>query len=183
MAKNRQAYKKQYHTYGSVAYKPEYDGSAVRITRGQLVRPEPQPHVRPRRRVVRRPQVQVRPAGTFSPFAIVGIGVVAVCAMLLLVLNAQIMVVNDQTVDLRSQLKTLQAEQESLLAQRELLYDLDAIEAQLTENGTMIQPRSSQITYLIASEPDSIIRFQEREPGLLDNIYEKLKSIFLDLMS
>lgn len=174
---------RQYRTNGSAAYQPDYDGSAARVARReQQVQPKPRPQVQPRRHVVRRPQVQVRQAGAFSLFAVVGFAAVAVCAALLLITNARLMVLNDQTVALRRQLQTLQTEQATLLAQRELAYDLDAIEARLTADGTMVKPQSSQFVYLDASKPDSVVRFHEAGAGL-SGLSEKVLNFFYDLLS
>ena len=55
-----------YDTYGSVAYAPVYDGSAVRVPRREeeLQRPpQPRTRERTRRRALTRTQVQVREAG------------------------------------------------------------------------------------------------------------------------
>lgn len=180
MAKSRQTTyrsQRQYRTYGSVAYQPSYDGSAAKTPRRKS-QPKPKPQVRPRRRVVPRPQVQVRQANAFSPLAAVGFAVVALFATLLLIANARLMVINDETVALRSQLKTLQAEQVSLQAKRELAYDLDAIEAQLTADGTMVKPQPSQIIYLNAAEPDSVVLFHAPERRTIYDVAADLLSFF-----
>lgn len=185
MAKTRpQAYRNnnRYRTYGSAAYQPDYNGSAVRVARRER-QLQPRPQVRPRRRVVPRPQVQVRQANAFSPLAVVGFAAVALLTALLLVANARLMVINDQTVALRAQLKTLQEEQVTLLAKRELAYDLDAIEAQLTSDGTMVKPQPSQVTYLNASEPDSVVFFRTSEQRTLPDLIAELQDFFSDLLS
>ena len=183
MARTRQVYRqnRQYHTYGSTAYQPGYDGSAVRAPRRES-ESQPRPQVRPRRHVVQRPQPEIRQAGAFSPFAVIGFVAVAICAALLLIGNARLMVIKDQTVTLNAQLKTLQAEQASLLAQREQLYDLEAIEAQLTAAGTMVRPQPSQITYLNAAEPDSIVRFREPAQGI-GGLLQQFRDFFHSLAS
>lgn len=167
----------RYRTYGSAAYQPEYDGTAVRPARRQPVQPQPRPQVRPRRNVIRRPQILIREAGAFSPLALMGMVIICVCATMLLVANARLMVIKDQTVKQTAVLRTLRDEQNSLLAQRELLYDLDAIEAQLTADGSMVKPQSSQITYLNAVERDSVVVFREQERGL-DALTAGLKNLF-----
>lgn len=184
MANNRRT-RRQYHTYGSVAYQSDYDGSAVRAPRREeLQRSQPQrkPQVQPRRRVVERPRIEVREAGAFSPFAIVGFAVVAICTALLLIANAQLAVINDQTVELRSQLATLQTEQNSLLAQYELSYDLDAIETQLTSDGSMVKLQPSQVTYLDVSEPDSVVFYESQGQGV-EGILSAIKGFFYELLS
>ena len=76
-----------YNTYGSVAYAPAYDGSAVRVPRREEElqrRPQPKQLERVRHQELTRTQVQVREAGQVAPFAVVGFLAVAVFAALLL---------------------------------------------------------------------------------------------------
>lgn len=178
MARSQQSYQRQYRTYGSVAYQPHYDGSAARVPQ-----PKPRPQVRPRRNIVPRPRVQVRQAGAFSPFAVVGFSVVALCAALLLIANAQLMVIKDETVSLRSQLQTLQSEQTVLLAQRELSHDWDAIETQLTANGAMVKLQPGQLTYLSVSEPDSMVLIRHEPAFSAAALVEEIQRFFSDLLS
>lgn len=169
-----------YRVNGSAAYQLGYDGSAARV---RQPRPEPRPQVRPRRQPAPRPQVQVRPVGAVSLLAVVGFAAVAVFAVLLLIANARLMVLNDETVSLRAQLSTLQAEEATLLAQRDRAYDLDAIKARLTASGAMVQPQPSQITYLNADQPDSVVKFQKPKQSFRDSIYEKLRDFSSSLFS
>ena len=88
MAAYRRRSTTAYDTYGSVAYAPAYDGSAVRAPRRQeeVLQPAPRPRQREqvRRRTLERAQVQVREAGQVAPFAVVGFLAVAVFAALLI---------------------------------------------------------------------------------------------------
>lgn len=161
-----------YRVSGSAAYQPDYDGSAARVRRP---RPEVRPQVQPRRQPAPRPRVQVRPAGTVSLLAVVGFAAVAVCAVLLLIANARLMVLNDETVSLRAQLESLQAEEATLLARRDKALDLDAIESGLVASGAMVQPQPSQITYINADRPDSVVKFEKPHQSLRDALFEKLK--------
>lgn len=181
MANNRQ---RRYRTYGNIAYQPNYDGSAVRAPkrREQYPQPERKPQVKPRRRVLRRPKIQVREAGAFAPFAVIGFAAVAILAAFLLVENARLMIVNDQMVALRSDLKVLQEEQATLIAQYELTYDLNEIESQLTADGSMVKPQPSQMTYLDVSGPDSMVLFEGRETGLA-GLAAQVKRFFSGLLS
>lgn len=179
--RNYQSYQNNpYRVSGSAAYQLDYDGSAARV---RQPRPEHRPQVQPRRPVAPRPRVQVRPAGSVSLLAVVGFAVVAVCAALLLVANARLMVINDETVSLRTELKALQAEEATLLAQRDRAYDLDAIEAQLTASGAMVKPQPSQVTYLNADQPDSVVKYGKPKQSLRDSLYEKLRAFSENLFS
>lgn len=169
-----------YRVSGSAAYQPDYDGSAARV---RQPRPGSRPQVRPRRQPTPRPRVQVRPAGTVSLLAVVGFAAVAVCAALLLIANARLMVLNDETVALRAQLKTLQADEAVLLAKRDKIYDLDAIAAQFTASGAMVKPQPSQVTYLSADRPDSLVKYGRPHQGFRDALYEKLREISASLFS
>ena len=72
--------RRRYSTYGSVAYQPQYDGSAARQpARRETPQPQRRPRVQPRERVAARPSVEVREQGAVSLFAIVGFMAVAVC--------------------------------------------------------------------------------------------------------
>ena len=66
MAAYRRRSTTTYNTYGSVAYAPAYDGSAVRVPRRQeeVYQPAPRPRQRPqvRKRALVRTQAQVRQA-------------------------------------------------------------------------------------------------------------------------
>lgn len=181
MAKTRQMYRNNpYRVNGTAAYQLGYDGSAARV---RQPRPEPRPQVQPRRHIAPRPRVQVRPAGSVSLLAVVGFAAVAVCAALLLIANARLMVLGDETVALRAQLKTLQAEEATLLAQRDKGYDLDAIEAQLTASGAMVKPQPSQVTYLNADQPGSVVKYQKPKQSIRDAVYEKLRAFSDNLFS
>ena len=109
MATRRRSQLSSYRTYGSVAYAPAYDGTAVRAPRREEVL-RPKPRVRPRERVLTRTQVQVREAGQASVFAVIGFLAVGVFAALLLLSYTQYAVLTDQVVTLRSELTTLQTE-------------------------------------------------------------------------
>ena len=129
---------KRYRTYGNVAYKPEFEQDPVRRSRRDQMnaaparRQEPQrrPQPRPRRRPAVRPSVQVRAQTAISPFAVVGIFSVLACTLLLVVNCARLAVVNNDIVELRGTLSDLQDENRTLQAKSELVYDLEAIEAQ-----------------------------------------------------
>jgi len=162
-----------YRVIGSAAYQPEYDGPAVRVRRPH---PEVRPQVQPRRQPTPRPRVQVRPAGTVSLLAVVGFAAVAVCAVLLLIANARLMVLNDETVRLRTQLDSLQTEEATLLARRDKALDLDAIESELVASGTMVQPQPSQITYINADQPDSVVKYERPRLSFREALFEKLQA-------
>jgi hypothetical protein len=82
MATSRRNQNYTYRTYGSVAYAPAYDGSAVRAPgREQVLQPKPKQ--KRKVKVLTRTQVQVREAGLVSPFAVVGFALVGVFAALL----------------------------------------------------------------------------------------------------
>ena len=139
-----------YRTYGSVAYAPAYDGSAVRAP-GRESTLQPRPKVRPR----------TREAGEVSPFAVIGFAAVGVFAALLMFSYAQFVVANDAVVTLRNDLKTLQAENVTLSARYEQVFDMERIQAAVGD--TMVRPTEEQIVYLDLSEPDSVVLYGEEE--------------------
>ena len=128
MATRRHSQLSSYRTYGSVAYAPAYDGTAVRAPRREEVL-RPKPRVRPRERVLTRTQVQVREAGQASVFAVIGFLAVGGFAALLLLSYTQYAVLTDQVVTLRSELTTLQTENATLSAEYEKVFDMERIQA------------------------------------------------------
>lgn len=158
-----------YHTYGSVAYAPAYDGSAVRVPRReeelqQAPRPKQREHIR--REELTRAQVQVREAGQVAPFAVVGFLAVAVFAALLLLSYVQYTVLSSEMVSLRSQMTDLQTENATLSAQYEKVFDMETIQAAVGD--TMVRPSSDQVVYIDLSEPDTVTVYgEEAETGIV----------------
>ena len=172
MAAYRRRTATTYDTYGSVAYAPAYDGSAVRVPRRQeeVLQPAPRPRQREqvRRRALERTQVQVREAGQVAPFAVVGFLAVAVFAALLILSYAQLAVANYAMVTLRGQLSDLQAEHATLSAQYEKVFDMDKLQAAV--GGEMARPDSDQVTYIDLSEPDQVTVYAEERAGGLSGV-------------
>ena len=158
---------RRYETYGSVAYQPEYErGSAAPARRAREPERVRRPRVQPRTQTVARPSVEVRPQGAVAPFAIVGFLAVAVCALLLVMTSAQLAMVNDEMVTLKSTLADLQDEEKVLQAKYELAYDLAAIEAELTADGSMVKASSGSTVYLDLSGGDNVVYYEGAEQGL-----------------
>ena len=152
-----------YHTYGSVAYAPAYDGSAARVPRREeeLQRvPQPRTRERVRQKELTRTQVQVREAGQVAPFAVVGFVAVAVFAALLLLSYVQYTVLSSEMVSLRSEMSSLQKENATLSAQYEKVFDMDTIQAAVGD--TMVRPTSDQVVYIDLSEPDTVVVYGEQ---------------------
>ena len=183
MAAYRRRTTTTYNTYGSVAYAPAYDGSAVRAPRREeeLYQPIPQPKQREkvRRRELVRAQAQVREAGQVAPFAVVGFLAVAVFAVMLVMSYVQLTVANDQMLSLRDELSDLQSENATLVAQYEKVFDMERIEQAV--GSTMIRPGSDQIVYIDLSEPDTVTVYGEESvsgiQGLLDSAASVLGGI------
>ena len=179
MATRRRSQLSSYRTYGSVAYAPAYDGTAVRAPRREEVL-RPKPRVRPRERVLTRTQVQVREAGQASVFAVIGFLAVGVFAALLLLSYTQYAVLTDQVVTLRSELTTLQTENATLSAEYEKVFDMERIQAAVGD--TMIRPTGDQVEYIDLSEPDSVVVYGQEDaktgiPGLLAGLEEIISSL------
>ena len=172
MATRRRSQLSSYRTYGSVAYAPAYDGTAVRAPRREEVL-RPKPRVRPRERVLTRTQVQVREAGQASVFAVIGFLAVGVFAALLLLSYTQYAVLTDQVV-------TLQTENATLSAEYEKVFDMERIQAAVGD--TMIRPTGDQVEYIDLSEPDSVVVYGQEDaktgiPGLLAGLEEIISSL------
>lgn len=167
--------------YGSNA---AYDEFAVRVMGGQeALQPDPRVSPRPRRRTMARPKrqaaarprVRVREAGTVSPFAVCGFAVAAVMAVLILVGYAHLMALSNEVVSLQSQMEELEGEETVLRTRYDLAYDLNAIEAAVTADGSMRHPLPSQMVYVDLTAPDSVVRYypeEESEGGFMDSVHE-----------
>ena len=160
-----------YSTYGSVAYAPAYDGSAVRVPRREEeLQRAPRPRQRERQRALTRTQVQLREAGQVAPFAVVGFLAVAVFAAMLLLSYVQYTVLNGQMASLNSELSTLQAENAALSAQYEKVFDMETI--QQAVGDTMARPSGDQVVYVDLSEADKVEVFgQETDGGLMSALH------------
>ena len=166
----------QYRTYGSVAYAPAYDGSAVRAPQpGEDVRYAPRPRQRPDERALTRTQVHVREAGAVAPFAVIGFLAVGVFAVLLLYSYAQFAVLNDQVITARGNLTSLQSEYSTLSAQYEQAFDVERIESVVGD--TMVQPSQDQVVYLDLSEPDAVTVYQKTDARGLTGVVEQAKKL------
>ncbi len=144
-----------YDTYGSMAYAPVYDGTAVRVPQwGEELQQRRRPRAWEREQALTRTQVQVREAGQVAPFAVAGFLAVAVMAALLVFSYVQLTVANGEMTALRSQLNTLQTEHATLTAQYEKVFDMATIEAAVGD--TMVRPTGDQVIYIDLSEPDTV---------------------------
>ena len=173
---------RRYQTYGRVGY-GAYDGSAARVLdREEVLQPKPQ--VRPRKRAITRPKVQVREAGQISVFAVVGFLAVGVFAVLLLMSYVELTVLSEDVVTMKSQMEVLKTEEARLRAQYELAYDLNSIESTMTSSGAMVKPQNGQTVYVDLSEPDSVTLFEQEEAvsgaaGFVDSV----RSLWDDVVS
>ena len=161
MATTRHRHTTTYSTYGSVAYAPAYDGSAVRAPRREEeLRRAPAPYPKRREQVRRqeRARVQVRQAGAVAPFAVVGFLAVAIFAAMLITSYSQLTVANDEMVSLRRELSALQDEHAKLSAQYEKVFDLATVEAAVGD--TMVRPTNEQVVYIDLSAPDTVTVYQ-----------------------
>lgn len=119
-----------YRTYGSVAYAPAYDGSAVRAP-GRESTLQPRPKVRPRTRERAPHPYQGTGAGGGGGFALCGDRLCRggrLCRPAVFS-YAQFVMANDAVVTLRNDLKTLQAENVTLSARYEQVFDMERIQA------------------------------------------------------
>lgn len=166
-----------YDPYRNVSY--AYDGSAARVLEGGEVL-QPQPRVRPRHKELTRPQVQVRPAGKVSLFALCGFTALAALAVLILMSCVQLSTISGDVVDLNSQMTQLQSEEAVLRARYELAYDVGAIESAVTADGSMSRPQMGQIVYVDLTEPDNVVVYDQGEAvggTFLDGVKEIVNNI------
>lgn len=179
MAANRRRSTTAYRTYGSVAYAPAYDGSAVRAPRREeeLQRsPAPYPKRREQVRKHERPKVQVRQAGAVAPFAVIGFLAVALFAAMLVTSYAQLTVANDEMVRLRRELSDLKSYNTSLTAQYEKVFDLATIQAAVGD--TMVQPTADQVVYIDLSDPDTVTVYRDAAPSFLLSLLGGVGDLF-----
>ncbi len=170
MAASNQRRTRRYSTYGNVAYQlqPERDDPRRAVQRpGRDSQRGGKPRVQPRATPVSRPQVEVRPQGAVSLFAIVGFLAVAACALLLVMTSARLAVVRDETVELRTALTELEDEARSLRTEYEMAFDLAEIERQMTADGSMVKANPSQTVYLDLSERDNVVYYEAAQEGIV----------------
>ena len=166
-----------YDTYGSSAYAPAYDGSAVRAPRREdelQRRPRPKTRQRKHARQLTRTHVKVREAGQIAPFAVVGFLAVAVFAVLLLGSYTQLTVEYGDMVDSRSELSSLQKENATLTAEYERVFDMATLQEAVGD--TMVRPTSDQVVYIDLSEPDTVEVFDEGT-GFIDSAVRELRQM------
>lgn len=152
--------KRNYKTYGSVAYAPDKI-DAPRKAR----QPQSPGHARPERRPTQRPltrkRVEVREAGAISLDAIVGFLCAGALAAMVMNGYAQLTTSSDQVVQLRQELQKLEAEKQLLSAQYEKHFDIQRIEETL--GNEMMRPTSDQVVYIDLSQPDVVTVFGKDE--------------------
>lgn len=179
MANYRRRNTTAYSTYGSVAYAPAYDGTAVRAPRKEeeLRRaPKPYPNRKQQVRKRERAKVSVRQAGAVAPFAVVGFLAVAIFAAMLITSYAQLTVANDQMVALRSELNQLKSDNATLTAQYEKVFDLASIQEAVGD--TMVRPTNDQVVYIDLSEPDTVTVYKEAGPSPLRSLLDGIGGVF-----
>ena len=179
MATNRRRNTNAYRTYGSVAYAPAYDGSAVRAPRREEeLQRSPAPYPRRREQVRRqeRPKVQIRQAGAVAPFAVIGFLAVALFAAMLVTSYAQLTVANDEMVALRNELAALKSDNAALAAQYEKVFDLSTIQAAVGD--TMVRPTADQVVYIDLSEPDTVTIYEDTAPSPLLSLLGGVGDLF-----
>jgi cell division protein FtsL len=118
-------------------------------------------------------KVQVRERQHVSVFSVVGFGAVAVMAVLVLMSYIQLTQLSAETVTLRSQMSQLETENVTLTTQYERMFDLDTVRA-AAEAAGMGKPSSSQVYYIDLSDGDSVVVYQQSEPGVLSRILTSL---------
>ena len=174
---------RRYDTYGSLAYQPEYQrGTAAPARRAYEPERERRPRVQPRTQTAARPQVEVRAQGAVAPFAIIGFIAVALCALLLVMTSAQLAMTNDEIVTLNASLSELQSEEKVLMAQYELAFDLNAIEEQMTSDGSMVKANSGRTMYLDMSEGDNVVYYEKAESGI-SGLVRQMEQFLADLLA
>ena len=168
--------------YARISYE-SYDGSAVRRLEQGTAVPQPRPQVKPKKREVARPRIQVREAGSLSAFAAVGFLAIGVFSVLLLFSYVQLHQISEEVVSLRGEISELQSQENVLRARYEQVYDLAAIEEAMISTGRMVKPQYGQIIYVDLSEPDSVTFFdqEERAEGAAGAI-QSFRSICTDIL-
>lgn len=170
----------RYTTVGSVAYDAGYAGGAARNRSGAVSAPQ----VLPRERVLARPKANVREKGAVSLFSLVGAAAIAIAAVVLLMHYTQLLSVSDEMVALRSEISELETEQARLLAEYEVSVDLQAIEAAVTADGSMVKPQNEQIIYLGTYEPDSVEFYTDEAAKTgLDGVKDSVQEIWRNIVA
>lgn len=114
------------------------------------------------------------------------LGVVAALAVALVVLMncIELTRISSETVQLKSELQSLENENAKLNAEYEQMFDKATVK-EAAEAAGMSVPTASQITYVDLSEGDTVVVYQEEEPGVLNGFllsafhgFEAMKEFF-----
>lgn len=172
-------------TYGNVAYDLDYQRNVVPVPDGGEPYHRPRPRkqertgVRPRRRVVTRPKVRLRPKEAVAPFAVIGFALVAVMAAVVLVSYVQLNSVYADTVELRNDLIALQSEESALKAEYEEVFNTDVLNQAVKKAGNLKPAANDQVVYVELSDPDNIVVYEQKEEsGGISAFLQNALSIF-----
>ena len=167
-------YRNQSGVYGNLAYDLDLEvreralrhaGEAPRNQ--ESAQPAEKPQVR------RAARAQVRQRQHLSLLSVVGFGAVTALAVLVLLSYVQLTAISADTVALKNQLAELETKNVALTTQHEQLFDLDAVK-ETAEAAGMSKPSSSQIYYVDLSDGDSVVVYQQEEPGILSRLLTSL---------
>lgn len=153
--------RRNYTTYGNVAYNTPEKIESPRRTRQPLQPGQGRPEKRNIQRPLTRKRVQLREAGTISLDAIIGFLCAGALSALVMSGYAELTSSSDQVVQLRRELQQLEAEKLLLSAQYEKYFDIQRIEETL--GNEMIRPTSDQVVYIDLSQPDSFTIFDNND--------------------
>lgn len=161
--------RRNYNSYGNVAYAPEKVDVPTNPRQPQKNRPEKRPVQRP----LTRKRVEVREAGAISLDAIIGFLCAGALSALVMSSYAELTTSSDRVVQLRRELQQLESEKSLLSAQYEKHFDIKRIEEALGDE--MIRPSNEQVVYIDLSQPDAVTVFRKEKS---ENFWEAFTNIF-----
>ena len=159
--------------YGDLAYSLDREVREYALRHAGEARRQPQEAAVAHPQVRRISKEQVRPRQKISAFSVLGFGVIAVLAVLVLMNYIQLTELSTETVALKNQLSALETEHVTLTTQYEQMYDLETVKTAAEEAG-MSKPSNSQIYYVDLSDGDSAVVYQKEEPDILSRLLTSL---------
>lgn len=183
MANEKRRY--QQTTDGNVAYDFNYQRNVVPVPDGGEPSRQPRPRkqnrtgARPRRRVMTRPKVKLRPRDAIAVDAVVGFIVVALMAMVVLFSYVKLNSVYADSVELRQQLVTLQAEESTLKAEYEEVFNQDVLNKAVKKAGNLKPISNEQVVYVELSDPDNIVVYDTAgEDNIVERFIQSVRDVF-----
>lgn len=161
---------------GNLAYDPAYEERQRRLRREQEYEREHQREefMRPPQRKVQKKAAPVRrQREKVSLGTLCGFMALAAMVALMIMCRAQLTEISAQVVSVQKEISALEDEHVALLTRYEKTFDLTTIKEAAAAAG-MSKPSSSQVYYIVLSESDSVVIYQQKSTNVLSKVFSSL---------